>query len=199
MSQFEINQKSQCCGGEFDYDAGKKLSEKCIMVPEVIGRNICQTLVECVVPFPEQYPAVEIKDIQKEIRDIIVHVCKNKVLINGILHKNINYKTYEGKSDFYYACQRYDSFYGDVRHVAVNIPFACFIEIPGARPGDDYEIEYADVEDSCEIDILEDPIWQKGAVTQYRKLREKVIVKIDIKVLRNVQITVKPEKHNICP
>ncbi|AEY67805.1 DUF3794 domain-containing protein [Clostridium sp. BNL1100] len=200
MSQFEINQKSQCCGGEeFDYDGGKKIGEKCIKVPEVIGRNNCQTLVECVIPFPEQYPAVEIKDIHKEVRDLIVHVCKNKVLINGILHKNINYKTYEGKCDFYCGYQKYDSYYGDVRHVAVNIPFACFIEVPGARPGDDFEIEYADVEDSCEIDILEDPIWEKGSVKQYKKLREKVIVKIDLKVLRHIQITVKPEKCNICP
>ena len=199
MAQYETNPKGQYFGEEFEHDEGKKHGEKCIKVPEVIGRYSCQTLVECVIPFPEQYPAVEIKDIHKEVRDLIVHVCKNKVLINGILHKNINYKTFEGKSDFYYCYQKYDSYYGDVRHVAVNIPFACFIEVPGARPGDDYQIEYADVEDTCELDILEDPCQSKGTVKEYKKLREKVIVKVDLKVLREVQITVKPEKCNICP
>jgi hypothetical protein len=200
MSQYEPNVKGQCGKNDYDYDGeGKKYGEKCIKVPEVIGRNSCQVLVECVIPFPEQYPAVEIKDIQKEVRDLIVHVCKNKVLINGILHKNVNYKTYEGNSDFYYCYQKYDSYYGDVRHVAANIPFACFIEIPGACPGDDFQIEFADVEDTCEVDILEDPCSEKGHVKEYKKLREKVIIKIDLKVLRHVQITVKPEKCNICP
>lgn len=197
----EICPNPKPCGTENEQDNSPKKHEKiCIKVPEVIGRNRCQTLVESVIPFPSRYPAVEIKDIHKEVRNLIVHVCKDKVLINGILHKNINYKTFEGNMDYGLCDDKYDSFYGSVRHVAVNIPFACFIEIPGAQPGDDYQIEFAGVEECCEVDILEEPFpVSKLNVLAYKRLREKEIVKIDIKVLRPVQITIKPEHCNICP
>lgn len=181
---------------------GEKHEEKiCIKVPKVIGRNQTQILIEAVIPFPPEYPAVEIKDIQKEVRNLRIFVCKDKVLINGILHKNINYKTFEKELEPGCRCDFTDGYYGDVRHVGVNIPFAGFIEIPGAKKGDDFQVEFAGVEDCCEVDILENPVCPSKAktVTAYRSLREKVIVKIDLKVLREVQITVKPEECNICP
>ena len=134
----------------------------------------------------------------KEVRNLIVKVCKNKVIINGILHKNINYKTFEDSLKDKCDCAQ-DTFFGSVKHLSLNIPFSCFIEVPGARCGDDYQIEFAGVEDDCEIDILEDPVTIGEHVTGYKKLREKVIVKIDLKVLRHVQITVRPEHCNICP
>lgn len=202
MSEWKIIPQACSCTDISKHEDYSKIHSgiKCIKVPEVIGRNYCQTLVECVIPFPHQYPAIEIKDIQKTVKDLIIHVCKDKVLINGILHKNINYKTYESDCDFDYCCGKYDSFYGSIRHIGVNIPFACFIEVPGACPGDDFEVEFAGVEDCCEIDILEDPEQlPKSCMKAYKKLREKVIVKIDLKVLRHIQITVKPEEHNICP
>lgn len=180
------------------YDKHDKKA-KCIKVPEVVGRNSCQVLLECTVPFPCQYPAVEIKDVMKNVKDLFIKVCKNKVLINGILHKNINYKTFEDSMKDKCDCH-YNTFYGDVKHVSVEIPFNCFIEVPGAMPGDDYQIEFAGVEDCCEVDILEEPFCVPSTnVIAYKKVKEKVIVKIDLKVLRYVQITVKPECCNICP
>lgn len=215
---------SQCNCGEVNYDYDdiykkhdekkneeKKHEEKkcfdkkkerkiCIKVPEVIGRNDTEILVEAVIPFPPESPAVEIKDVQKEVRDIKIFICKNKVLINGVLHKNINFKTFEEHLENVCKCEDITGFFGDVRHVAVNIPFAGFIEVPGARAGDDFQVEFAGVEDMCEVDILEDPvILSKENIVAFKKVREKVIVKIDVKVLREVQITVKPEEFNICP
>lgn len=193
--------KKDCdCKKDYDYkkddDCKKKFEfkKKSIKVPEVIGRNSTQVLIESVIAFPECFPAVEIKDVVKKVKDLSVHVCKNKVLINGVLHKNINYKTFEGEIK----CGKLDTFFGDVKHIGVDMPFAAYIDVPGAKPGDKYQIEFAGVEDGCEVDILEDPI-PKCSVKAYKKLREKVIVKIDLKVLREVQITVCPEKCDICP
>lgn len=177
-----------------DYKKKPVFKKKCIKVPEVIGRNSTQVLIESVICFPEHFPAVEIKDIIKKVKNLSVHVCKNKVLINGVLHKNINYKTFEGEIK----CGKLESFFGDVKHIGVDMPFATYIDVPGAKPGDKYQIEFAGVEDGCEVDILEDPV-PKCSVKAYKKLREKVIVKIDLKVLREVQITVCPEKCDICP
>lgn len=170
----------------------------CIKVPEVVGRNSTQILLETIIPFPPQFPAIEIKDISKEVKDLEIFVCTNKVLINGILHKNINYKTFEGNCE--HDCCTPDTYFGSVRHVGINIPFSAFVEIPGARHGDDFEIEFAGVEDNCEFDKLIDPVHVcKDKMHAFSKLREKVVVKIDLKVLRHIQITVKPEEHNICP
>ena len=83
------------------------VQKKCIKVPEVIGRNSTQVLIESVICFPEHFPAVEIKDIIKKVKNLSVHVCKNKVLINGVLHKNINYKTFEGEIK----CGKLESFF----------------------------------------------------------------------------------------
>lgn len=197
MSEQKKVTTTNCCKVEYTHDESYKkpiLKKKCIKVPEVVGRNSSQVLIESVISFPELFPAVEVKDITKEVKSLLVHVCKNKVLINGVLHKNINYKTFEGEMK----CGKLDTFFGDVRHVGVDIPFATYIDVPGAKPGDKYQVEFAGVEDGCEIDILEDPI-PKCSVKAYKKLREKVVVKVDIKVLREVQITVSPEQCNICP
>ncbi|MDQ2085856.1 DUF3794 domain-containing protein [Herbivorax sp. ANBcel31] len=197
MSEQKKVTTTDTCKIQYTHDEDcKKTLRKCIKVPEVVGRNSSQVLIESVIPFPDLFPAVEIKDIKKEVKDLRVHVCKNKVLINGVLHKNINYKTFEGEVK----CGKLDTFFGDVKHVGVDIPFATYIDVPGAKPGDKYQIEFAGVEDECEVDILEDPVTLvKCTVKAYRKLREKVIVKVDLKVLREVQIAVYPDKCNICP
>lgn len=174
--------------------------EKCVKVPEVVGRNYCQILLENVIPFAPCHPALEIKDIKKKVKDLNIKVCKNKVLINGVLHKNINYKTLEKTHSYKHDCQSYRIKYGNVKHVAVDLPFSCYIEIPGAREGDYYEVEYAGVEDSCEIVKMLEPVkYRDCCITLYKKMKEKCIVKIDIKVLRHCQITILPNKPNICP
>lgn len=174
--------------------------KKCVKVPEVIGRNHTCVLLEQEIPFAPGYPALEIKDITKEVKDLVLSVCKDKVLINGKLHKNINYKTLETTGKYTCSCNDIDIAYGDVRHVHVAIPFSAYVEVPCARPGDNVEIEFAGVEDNCELDILIDPCYVKGCdLPVFKKVREKVLVKIDLKVLRPCQITVDPECPNICP
>ena len=171
----------------------------CVKVPEVIGRNYCQVLLEQEIPFAPGYPALEIKEITKEVRELILSVCPNKVLINGKLHKNISYKTLDNVGKYKCNCSDIDIAYGDVRHVAVDIPFSGYVEIPGAMPGDQVEVEFAGVEECCELDMLLDPYFPKcSKVPVFKKLKEKVIVKIDLKVLRPVQITVDPSRPNIC-
>lgn len=174
--------------------------KKCVKVPEVIGRNHCNLLLEQDIPFPPTHPAFEIKDVTKDVKDLILQVCRDKVLINGKLHKNINYKTLETCCKHPCHCEEIDIAYGDLRHAHVVIPFNAYIEVPGARPGDNVEIEFAGVEDDCELDILMDPCFVKGCeMPVYKKVREKVLVKIDLKVLRPVQVTIDPDLPNICP
>lgn len=182
------------------YMMEKEKYRKCVKVPEVIGKNYCQILLETEIPFPSGCPALEIKDILKEVKELILSVCHDKVLVNGKLHKNINYKTLDSEGKIKCNCMDMDIAYGDVKHVSVWIPFSGYIDVPGAMPGDTVEVEFAGADDLCELDMLKDPYFVKGCKKPvYRKLKEKAIVKIEVKVLRPVQITVDPEKPNVCP
>jgi len=167
------------------------LDKKCVKVPEIIGKNHCQVLIENEIPFAPCYPALEIKDITKEVKELIISVCKDKVLINGKLHKNINYKTFENVGKAKCHCEDLEVIYGDVKHVSVMLPFSAFIEIPCARPGDLVEVEYAGVEDCCELDILKCPCYVRNCkIPLYKMVKEKDVIKIAVKVLRPTQITV---------
>ncbi len=169
----------------------KPKKEYSIKVPEVIGRNASEELIEIVIPFPRGAEAIEIVEVKTEVICDIVEVVRDKVLINGRLHKNILYKT---KEDSWYknqCCEDMKIVNGDLRHVSIWVPFSTFIDIPGACPGDMYEIEYAGADCDQSIDILIDPLPQcRDGITRYQKVKEKTIVKIDLKVLRYTQIMV---------
>jgi len=149
-----------------------------IKVPVVINTGSAQILVVTEIPLTP--PAFEIKDIDKEV---IVEQCKaitDKVIINGILRKNINFKTFESEDTF----DNVSRVCGDVRHCTVEIPFSLYIDVPGAMEGDDCQIEDAFVEG--EKDELLNPT-EQGT---FETLLEKAVVKIEVKVTRTDQIDV---------
>lgn len=169
----------------------KPKKEYSIKVPEVIGRNASEELLEIVIPFPRGAEAIEIVEVKTEVICDIVEVVRDKVLINGRLHKNILYKTKEDSRYENRCCDDMKIVNGDVRHVSVWVPFSTFINIPGALPGDMYEIEYANADCDQSVDILMDPLpYCHDGITRYQKLREKTIVTIDVKVLRHTQIMI---------
>jgi hypothetical protein len=159
-------------------------------VPVVIRRGSTQILVEDSVPFPQRFPAIEIVQVIKKVRDLNVFVCRNKAVINGVLDVNVIYKTFEG--DYNYSRNGNDprATFGNVRQIGFSIPFSGFVEVPGARPGDDFIVNFAGVEDECELDTLEDPIHLGCSVTAFRRIRLSTIIRVDISVVRNVLIPV---------
>lgn len=173
--------------------------KKCVMVDEVIGTNTGDTLIECEIPFPAGCPALEIKDIMKSVVDLCIIVCKNKVLVNGKAHLNVNYKTYETCGKGKCECCDVDLSYGSVRHVAAMIPFKMIIDLPGARPGDAFEVVDAYIDEECFIQVLKDAIYSKETVMPvYRAVDVKVLVSVEVKVLRPVQIMIDPMKNGPC-
>jgi hypothetical protein len=151
-----------------------------IKVPVVVGIGDCQALV--VTKIPLHPPAFEIKDIDKKVIVDQCHVVKNKVIINATLYKNINYKTFGHKDEF----DGNERVCGDLRHCTVRIPFACFIEIPGAKEGQDCQIECAEVEGE------KDELLDENKDCTYSTLLEKTIVKIVAKVTYTDQIWIDP-------
>lgn len=154
----------------------------CIKVPQVIGEGTCQVMVVRETDLEGQ--VVEIENIKKEITIVPEEskVIAGKVIIDGILRKDITYK------------KRTSGTCGPVMYCIARIPFSCFVDVPDAMEGDDFQVESATVEG--ELDRLLDPPTHDPVTT---RLLEKAILKIVVKVTRPVQITVTPDYKNICP
>jgi len=70
---------------------------------------------------PTQLPvaAIKIRNINGEIINLTTEIIKDKVIVQGIIHKQVFFVSADGV----------------VRHFAENIPFSTFIDIPGADRG----------------------------------------------------------------
>lgn len=160
-------------------------------VPIVIRRGSTQILVEVSVPFPQEFPATEIVQVIKKVRDLNIFVCKNKAVINGVLDVNVIYKTYEGNYSYRRNGNDPEATFGNVKQIGFSTPFSGFVEVPGSNVGDNFIVNFAGVEDQCELDVLEDPIQLQCSVTAYRRIRISTIIKVDVSIVRNVLIPVR--------
>jgi len=160
-------------------------STKCILAPVVVGRN--QTQILLVNEFELCPPAERIFDVKAKVTIDSFHICDDKVVFNATLKKEIifctrNCRNTDDDSDV--------SDISDVKCIVVTAPFDGFVEIPGTRPGDEVFVEFAGIEDDCIFEILKE---------DGRILQEKVIVLVDLKVIRNQQLTIDVCNPNICP
>lgn len=162
-----------------------------IQVPVVIGKGEVQVLVvkELTIS-PPGPPIWKIKEIDKEVlitNLVVIPVdCgrKGKIIFNGLIIKNINYKTVDE------VCHNTVS--GPLFHSTTKIPFEGFIEITPERgekvkEGDKAEILEAFVEG--EKDELLCPEKIEGEIV-FNKILEKMLVFVKAKIVRIEEIAV---------
>src|SRR5690554_113201 len=130
-----------------------------VRIDQVIGEGTKQELLENTVTL--NVSAVKIDDITAEIRDLSIEVIEDKVIIQGILHKQI---FFIGQDNVEY-------------HQAVNIEFSTFIDIIGAEPGMDVVVE--PTIEFIHFELLDD-----------RTELEKVVIEFFVKVTESVQLNV---------
>lgn len=111
-------------------------------------------------------PAEKIKEIRAEIRNLEIDIITDKVVIQGILHKQI---FFVGLRD------------GIVRHIPEDVPFSTFIDVPGALPGMKAQVDVV-------IEHIKAELSRDG-----KQLTQKVILEIFVKIVDEVQFTVKPD------
>ncbi|NLZ37989.1 MAG: SafA/ExsA family spore coat assembly protein [Firmicutes bacterium] len=104
-----------------------------LKVESVIGENAAQVSIKNEVDFDR--PARKIKNIDAQVRDIMTRVIENKVIVEGVLHKQI---FFVGAKD-------------DIVHeVSVDEKFTHFVDVPGAFPGANVQlhprVEFVNVE-----------------------------------------------------
>ncbi|HAI20997.1 MAG TPA: hypothetical protein DCM14_03765 [Clostridiales bacterium UBA8153] len=148
-----------------------------VQTKQVIGTGQCRVLLTpSMTLFP---PAVEIKDVHMRVEVLEALVCTDQVLVNAVLHKNVNFKA---KRFVHRPCDSrvrgHDTRYGEVRYCRASFPFSCVICVDGAQRGDTAEVVNAEVPEDCAFEFLE----RDGLV-----LREKLLALIVVKVVRDVQ------------
>ena len=89
----------------------------------VIGENTRQVLVESNITLSQ--PAEKVRNVTATIRSLTTEVIAGKVIIQGVVHKQI---FFVGLDDV-------------VRHQAEDLNFSTFIEVFGAEPGLNVEVE----------------------------------------------------------
>jgi hypothetical protein len=125
----------------------------------VIGENTKQILIERNVTLT--IPAIKVRNINATIRDITTDVIADKVVIQGVLHKQI---FFVGEDNI-------------VHHQAEDIPFSTFVDIPGAESGMNVQID----------PVIETIIFSLLTPTV---VHQKVVVEFFVKVTETRQINV---------
>lgn len=126
-------------------------------VEEFVGENTVQDLSETVITLP--VAAVKVREIVAQLRNIVTHIIQDKVIVQGIIHKQI----------FFIDTDNIE------RHLAEDIPFSLFLDIPGAVPGDNVQIK----------PIIEAIFFDLLSPTE---LRQKVIFAINAVITRTLQL-----------
>lgn len=136
-----------------------------LKIPEVIGESVKQILLENSVQLP--VTAIKIKEIVPSIKRIHTTINKNKVIIQGILHKQI----------FFIDTENIE------RHLGEDVPFSTFVEIPGAKLGMDADIAPI-------IEFVKPELDAPGDM-----LIQKVVIEFFVKVTQTVQISVRSQPY----
>ncbi|HHU82792.1 MAG TPA: DUF3794 domain-containing protein [Firmicutes bacterium] len=130
-----------------------------VRLDQVIGEATKQELLENMVTL--ESPAIKIDDITAEIADLSVEVLEDKIVLQGVLHKQI---FFIGKDNVEF-------------HQAENVEFSTFVDVPGAEPGMDVITEPT-------IEFIHFELIDEDTVLQ------KIVVEFFVKVTESVQMNV---------
>jgi hypothetical protein len=132
-----------------------------LYLKRVIGENSAQTLVESDLELFT--PAVKIDEIIGSIQDITPEIINDKVIIQGILHKQI----------FFIGADNMG------RHQAEDLPFSFFVDVPGATPGMNVQIQPRI--EAILFNLSSDTLLNQKAVLEFFvKVTENVMLSVDI-------------------
>lgn len=130
-----------------------------VRVDQVVGENTRQELFENIVTL--NTPSIKVDDVTVVIRDLTTHVIEDKVIVQGVIHKQI----------FYVSTNNIEL------HQAEDIEFSTFIDLPGATPGMDVAV----------VSTVEFVHFELRSATT---LVQKVVVEFFAKVTESVQLNV---------
>lgn len=164
---------------------------KTIIAPVLYGEGETQILIVNDVTLPE--PALKIWDVKLIVKDLDSHICRGKVIVQGVLHKQIvfvNKKT------------------NLLQHHQTDIRFNGYMEVPCAEPGMELIFNKAEVKEDCggekiitcpELEANQNEIKNIGHYgpppDEITCVHEKHIIEICVAVFRKEKVCL----NNQCP
>jgi spore coat assembly protein SafA len=138
-----------------------KVKKELLKVDHVVGEDTLQEAITRTVTLP--ITAKKIFRILPTVQDVVAEVKDGTVLVRGVVHKQI-FLVDEGDL---------------VRHASEDIPFTKAVDIPGAKQGNDVQVNVSVSLD--EYELIDPPT---------PKLRQTVIIEAFVKVTETLQIEV---------
>lgn len=152
-----------------------------VLCRRVVASGTRQVLVESLSEL--SFAAQKVHEIQARINDLTCEVIPGKVIVQGVIHKQI----------FFVASDDI------VRHQAEDIPFTTFVEVPGAQPG--MTCQLSGVVEHISWHLVDPAASERGLlfgdggrdeeVPVFCKLAQKTVIQIAVAVAEDQQIHVR--------
>lgn len=147
---------------------GAVTRKELLKVDSVVGENTKQVNVSSEITIPKRVK--KISDVDAEVRDIRTEIVPDKVIVSGLIHKQVYYV---------------EEPTGLVFEESIDETFTQFVDVPGARPDMNVFVD-ADIEH-----ISHEKVRERGMPPHVATVfRQTVIVKLFVKVTEHMQINV---------
>lgn len=147
-----------------DIDVIKEL----LKVESVIGEQERQTEIIADIDFPKGRKPRKVKEIITDVRNIETEVIPDKVIVEGVLHKQIIFVEAETNRVF---------------EMSVDEPFTVSVDIPGAQKNNDVDVD-------VEVEFVEVDLRKGNEKEGYKHGRQTAVIAVFVKVTETLQIEV---------
>mgnify|MGYP001953545065 FL=1 len=135
-----------------------------LKVLKVVGEKVAQVVLENDVCID----AIKIDKIDAMLGPFEDHVFKNKVVKQGVIHKQVFYVDHDNV----------------VRHMAEDVPYMLTVDIPNVRPGDNVDVQNYLQDIDVDYQLIPGEPGKQGT------LRQKIVAHILVKVSEWTQVDV---------
>lgn len=147
-----------------DLDVVKEL----LKVESVIGEEEKQTEIIADIDFDRDRKPRKIKEVITDVRDIETEVIPDKVIVEGVLHKQIIFV--DAKTD-------------RVFEMSVDEPFTVSVDIPGAQEDNEVQVD-------VDVEFVEVDLRHGNEEEGFRSGRQTAVLAVFVKVTETLQIEV---------
>jgi hypothetical protein len=149
---------------DLDLDVVKEL----LKVESVIGEQEKQTEIIADIEFPRDRRPKKVKEVITDIRDVETEIIRDKVIVEGILHKQIIYV--EARTN-------------RVFELSVDEPFTVSVDIPGAREDNKVKVD-------VDVEFVEVDLRHGNEDDGFRNGRQTAVLAVFVKVTETLQLEV---------
>jgi hypothetical protein len=137
-----------------------------LIVESIVGEDEKQTEVINTIDFPA--PVKKIKNVTAKVNDIETNIVPNKIVIEGVLHKQI----------YYVECPT-----GQLKELSVDEGFTVWADVPGA-------VEDQDVDVSVDIEYVDIDLRNGDDENGFNSGRQTAVLAVTAKVTENLELEI---------